>query len=123
MKLMIVDDHPGARDTIRELLTAPGVIICECACGEDAVTLADIFEPDWVTMDVRMGGLDGFKATGILRKAHPETRVVIVTNDDGPQVRKAALAAGAVGYVPKERFDELRELILCETTSTRNGGK
>ena len=121
MKLMIVDDHPAARDTIRQLLSAPGVTICECACGEEAIGAAESFKPDWVTMDVRMGELDGFKTTGLLRNKHPAARVVIVTNDDSPQVRKAAFAAGAVGYVCKEKFDELRELILCRTASIENG--
>lgn len=123
MKLMIVDDHPGARDIIRQLLTEPGVMICECACGEEAIWLADIFQPDWVTMDVRMNGLDGFKATRLLRNKWPGAHVVIVTNDDGPQVRKAALAAGAVGLVCKEKFNELRDLILCGAGSTENGRK
>ena len=68
---MIVDDHPGSRDAIRRVLDFPGVVVLECICGESAVLLVNIFEPDWVTMDIRMPGLNGIQATEMLRKKYP----------------------------------------------------
>jgi CheY-like chemotaxis protein len=111
MKLMIVDDHAGARQMIREMLSFPGVTLCECASGEEAVEKAREFEPDWITMDVRMPGLNGFQAATLIQEALPASRVVIVTTDNHPHLRHMARVVGAVAYFKKENLAELRELL------------
>src|SRR5690242_1156653 len=78
IKLMIVDDHAGAREMIRKALKLPGVIVCECLSGDEAVRLAREFKPDWVTMDVWMPGSNGFESTKALHKEHPAARVMII---------------------------------------------
>lgn len=111
MRLMIVDDHNGARQMIREMLTFPGIIHCECASGEEAMEKAREFKPDWITMDVRMPGLNGFQAAAMLQQAHPATRIVIVTTDNHPHLRQMASVVGAVGFFRKENLIELRQLV------------
>src|SRR5436190_14088617 len=109
MKLMIVDDHDGARQMIREMLTFPDVVLCECASGEEAVKKANEFKPDWVTMDVRMPGLNGFQAATLIQEAYPATRIIILTTDNHPHLRHMARVVGAVGYFRKENLVELRD--------------
>ncbi len=121
MKLMIVDDHPGARKLIREVLARPGDTVCECASGNEAVARAKDFQPDWVTMDVHMPGLSGFQTASAIRATLPLTRVVMVTNDDGPGLRLAALQAGAVSHVAKENLLALRELVAGPAAATVPG--
>ena len=121
MKLMIVDDHAGVRKLIRQLVAASDDIVCECASGDEAVPLARDFHPDCVTMDVRMAGLDGIKTTRVLRASHPAVRIVVVTAFDQPDLRRAAAAAGAAGYVLKENLTELLAVLLTgggEVTSS-----
>ncbi len=110
MKWMIVDDHVGIRSMIRQIVAAPADLVCECADGEDAVRWAGEFAPDWVTMDVRMSGMDGIAATRKILAAHPAARVVIVTAHDEPLLRRAAAEAGACGYFPKDDLGELKVL-------------
>jgi two-component system invasion response regulator UvrY len=112
MRLMIVDDHAGVRQLIRQLVALPGDAVRECASGNEAVPLARDFKPDYVTMDVRMAGLDGFEATRALCGDHPAVRVVIVTAFDQAELRRSAMAAGAVGYVAKEHLTQLRSVLL-----------
>ena len=122
MKLMIVDDHAGARQMIREMLTFPGVTLCECASGDEAVEKAREFKPDWITMDVRMPGLNGFQAATLIQDALPATRIVIVTTDNHPYLRRMARTVGAVGYFRKENLAELREL-LTEVIAKKKGNE
>jgi CheY-like chemotaxis protein len=112
MKLMIVDDHPGAREMIRKLLASPRVAIRECASAEEAVRTAREFKPDWITMDVHMPGIHGLAAAAALRAENPAVRIVIVAADDRLYLRRLALESGAVGYVCKENLHELQELLL-----------
>jgi DNA-binding NarL/FixJ family response regulator len=113
---MIVDDHAGARDMIRKLLDLPGIKILECASGDEAVWMVHTFKPDWVTMDVRMPGMNGIDATDLLRKKFPSARVVVVSNDDSPYIRRAALKAGAAAFFGKEQCDELRDFFSSAAT-------
>jgi two-component system response regulator DegU len=107
MKLMIVDDHPGMRKMIRQLIAAPGDTVLECASGDEALLAIGEFKPDCVTMDVSMPGLCSFQATRGIRAAHPTARVIFVSSHDTPDYRQAANEAGATGYVMKENLSDL----------------
>jgi CheY-like chemotaxis protein len=122
MKLMIVDDHDGARKMIREMLGFPGVTLCECASGQEALEVARVFKPDWITMDVRMPGMNGFQAATLIQEEHPATRIVIVTTDNHPHLRQMARVVGAVAYFRKENLIELRELLAGVITKKKGAG-
>ena len=107
MKLMIVDDHEGMRNIIRQLIVAPGDSVVACASGDEALLALADFKPDCVTMDISMPGLCAFKTTRKLRAAHPSARVIFVSSHDQPDYRRAAREVGAVGYVMKENLSEL----------------
>jgi two-component system response regulator DesR len=111
MKLMIVDDHAGVRNLIRQLVAQAIDVVCECASGEEAVQAARRFQPDCVTVDLRMPGLGGFDTVRAIRAAHPATRILVVTSYDHVDLRRAAEGAGATGYVVKENLGELRGLV------------
>ena len=117
---MIVDDHAGARQMIREMLTFPGVTLCECASGEEAVTKVNEFKPDWITMDVRMPGMNGFQAATMILNEHPAARIVVVTTDNHPYLRRMARVVGAVACYCKEDLAELRRL-FAEAIAKRKG--
>ena len=68
MRLMIVDDHAGVRQLIRQFVAATDDIVCECASGDEAIRVAPEFRPDAVTMDVRMPGSCGLKAARAIRR-------------------------------------------------------
>jgi len=107
IKLMIVDDHSGMRDMIRQLIAAPGDSIMECGSGDEALRVAVEFKPDCVTMDISMPGLSAFEATRRIRAIHPTARVIFVSSHEQPDYRRAAQEAGATGYVMKENLSEL----------------
>jgi CheY-like chemotaxis protein len=112
MKLMIVDDHAGSREMIRRVLDGPGVTFCECATGDEAVLRVNDFQPDWITMDVHMPGLDGLKAVTRIKNQNPGSRIIIVTGDNQSYFRMMAHLTGATGYVCKENLLELRTLVV-----------
>jgi DNA-binding NarL/FixJ family response regulator len=63
--------------------------------------------PDWVLMDVELGGMDGIAATRAIRTIDADAHVVIVTAHGEVEYRRAAAEAGACAYVLKENLLEL----------------
>jgi DNA-binding NarL/FixJ family response regulator len=118
MKLMIVDDHEGMRKMIRQLIAAPGDAVREFSSGEEALHAAGEFKPDCVTMDISMPGMCAFQATRGIRQAHPSSRIIFVSSHDQPDYRRAALEAGAVGYVLKDNLAELYLFIATKRLLT-----
>jgi CheY-like chemotaxis protein len=109
--VLLVDDNPSMRALIRSLVEASGPVVHECADGESAVAMYDRLDPDWVLMDLKMGGMDGFAATRAIRRSHPAARVVIVTEMSDDRSRAAAAEAGALAFVPKQNLLDLPALL------------
>ena len=116
---MIVDDQDSSRELIRGFLTMSGITFHECASGRDAVASASEFKPHWVTVDVKMPGMDGFETARAIKEAHPEARVIIVTSFNEPQYRDMARNAGASGFILKENLLALRLMLEKQTKDAK----
>lgn len=84
----------------------------EAENGEQAIALVKELKPDLVLMDVQMPGIDGIETTRrITSISNPPVVIVMSTHESGDYV-DVALAAGAVGFVPKSQFglDTLDEM-------------
>lgn len=105
--LLIVDDHPVFRRGLVALLRASGFdIVGEAASVAEAIAVAIDRSPDVVVMDLGLADGSGITATASIRAARPATRVVVVTMYDDDGSVRAALDAGASGYVVKDASAE-----------------
>ena len=79
--VLLAEDHMVVREGLRALLEAEGDIevVGEAATGRQAVELTRKLRPDVVVMDIAMPVLNGLEATRQIRKARPETRVLILS--------------------------------------------
>ncbi|MFC3099841.1 response regulator transcription factor [Altererythrobacter lauratis] len=113
-RILIVDDHPLAREGLRAVLSAGGFdVVADVGTGEEAVELAERLVPDVVLMDVRLGaGIDGLEATRRITALGLPVRVLMLTLHDMPGYVREALVAGASGYVLKDTgIAELRTAV------------
>jgi CheY-like chemotaxis protein len=119
--VLVVEDNPSMLALIRSLVAGVSSAIHECTDGESALALYDRIRPDWVLMDIKMRGIDGIAATRALRHADPRARVVIVTEHREEQYQRAALAAGAAGFVLKDDLSGLPRLLVEEPAAEPRG--
>lgn len=109
--IMMVEDNHAMRALIRGLVEEVTDEVHECATAERALELYPQLRPEWVLMDIRLGGMDGITATAALRRLDPSARVIIVTENGDQGYREAARAAGACGFVLKEDLLSLTSLL------------
>ena len=112
-RVLIVDDSQYTVDMLREILSDDFDIVGETGNGDEAVTLYEELEPDIVVMDIVISGTDGVSATANIKKAHSDSRVLILTSIDNRAKKRQAADAGADEYI-KKPFDpdELKESML-----------
>lgn len=105
IRVMIVDDHRVVREGLHAFLSEERdeiELVGEAADGERAVRLAGELRPDVVLMDLVMPGMDGIQTLRRLRDSGIGSRVLILTTFVDDERVRAAIEAGAVGYLLKD---------------------
>ena len=118
--VLVADDHGLVRDALCAFLDGvEGIeVVGEARDGQEAVELAAQLHPRVVVMDVSMPRMDGVQATHEIMCTAPDTRVVILTGHADRERAEAAMRAGAVAYVLKDRdASEIFDAILAATAS------
>ncbi|WP_157014734.1 response regulator [Mesorhizobium xinjiangense] len=101
---VIADDHAIVRDGLRLLLSAIGAVsvVGEARDAQSLVPLLDETKPGLLILDLGMPGFPGFQFIEEMRTRHPQTRILVLSANVEPRSVRAALAAGASGYVAKD---------------------
>jgi len=110
-KCLVVDDHAGFRQVIRDFLSGTSVEVIECRDGAEALHAYAEQLPDWILMDVEMPDMDGFTTTRQILRQFREARVVILTQHNSPEYREEARAAGAYAFLSKDDLKQLRTIM------------
>jgi two-component system chemotaxis response regulator CheY len=111
-RILIVDDSSIMRKMIRETLTLGGhEVIGEAKNGADAVILYKSLNPDLITMDITMRGMDGLAAAKEILELDKNAQVIFFSNLDEEKYSQDAKNIGAKGYVNKHNQDEILKLI------------
>lgn len=101
---MLVEDHAILREGLRALLELePDLrVAAEAANSLDAVPTIEAAGPDLVITDIALPGRSGIELIGCLRELHPFLKILVLTAHNSEEYIRAALNAGAHGYVLKD---------------------
>lgn len=101
--VMICDDDPIVRAALASYLDRESdlSVVATVDCAEQALELLDEHAPDVVLMDIALPGQDGLEATARVREQRPQTSVLVLTTFGTDEHLRAALAAGASGFLLK----------------------
>lgn len=123
IRVLIADDHYLAREGLRALLERAGgyVIVAEASTGEEALALAAGHSPDLALLDIRYAGgvIDGLEVARRLADTMPTLGVVLLTMHDSAEYLRAAIGAGARGFLAK---DAARAEVLAALAQVAAGG-
>lgn len=108
IRVLIADDQPLQRAGQALILESADDIhvVAEAGNGEQAISLARKHRPDVVLMDVRMPGIGGIEATGIITRDLPGTRVIVLTTFDLDEYAFGSLRSGASAFLLKSTQPE-----------------
>lgn len=103
MRVFLADDHPLFRIGLRIALDQETDIqlIGEASDGFSAVEKIRVDPPDVSLIDVDMPGISGIRVIRMLRKAHPQMKIIVLSTYDDKNYIHGAMQAGADGYVLK----------------------
>jgi two-component system, OmpR family, KDP operon response regulator KdpE len=107
--VLVVDDEPSLRKTLRTSLVASGFAVSEARNGEEALGVVQQQPFDLVLLDINMPGAGGIDACRKIRSFAPQVGIIMVTVRDSENDKVHALEAGADDYVTKPF--RLRELV------------
>jgi two-component system response regulator DesR len=101
---MIAEDQTMVRQALVALLELePDIeVVAQAADGDEALAMAGKHHPDVAVLDIEMPGPNGIEVAGRLGRSDFEGKVIIVTTFDRPGYLRAAMAAGASGFLLKD---------------------
>jgi two-component system chemotaxis response regulator CheY len=101
-RLLIVDDALIMRMKIRDIARSAGwLVVAEATNGEEAVRLYHEHDPDLVTLDMVMPGMDGLAALKAIRQAKPEANIVMVSAVNQKDKLRECIESGAIDFIVK----------------------
>lgn len=103
IRILLVDDQISIRQSLRiSLEPKPDLkIIGSAADGVTAVSQVKTLQPDIALIDIEMPGMNGLKATQIIKEQSNHTQVIVLSSHDNNEYIDEALKAGAKGYLLK----------------------
>jgi DNA-binding NarL/FixJ family response regulator len=106
IRVLLVDDHPTVRETLRGALQAyPNIeVVGEADDGEEALAKVGQLKPAVVVMDINMPRMDGITATRLIKVQYPEIAVIGLSVDNREYQVFAMKKAGAFGVLQKKEM-------------------
>jgi two-component system, OmpR family, response regulator MprA len=99
--VLVVDDDPEIRDSLRRGLSVEGYTVSLAGDGTEALSVARDRAPDLVVLDVMLPELDGLEVCRRFRMAEESLPIVLLTARDAVPDRVAGLESGADDYLVK----------------------
>jgi DNA-binding NarL/FixJ family response regulator len=103
IRAVVADDIPDMQTITICALERDGLVhvVGTADNGVMAVELAETLAPNLVVLDVNMPKMTGLEATKLIKQSSPDTKVLVISSDDDPELALCALVCGADGFIWK----------------------
>jgi DNA-binding NtrC family response regulator len=111
-RVLVVDDHDKARESIADILRHAGHQVTGCASATEALTTVDAIAPDIILTDLQMPGMSGLEFIRALGERGCEAQIVMLTAYASVSTAVEAMRSGAFDYIEKPfDADQLEQLV------------
>ena len=100
-RILVVDDEPGIREALKQVLEYEGYSVKVAGSGGEAITVYPEFRPRLVFLDVKMAGLDGLDTLSRLTVLDPPAPVVMISGHGTIATAVEATRRGAFDFLEK----------------------
>lgn len=114
LTVVLADEHALVRAGVRSLLARlDGIVVAgETGDGREALRLVEKLRPDVLLVSIDLPGLNGLEVAARVGSSRAATRVIVLSRHSGEAYVRAALDAGAAGYLLKDsRVTELERAL------------
>ena len=121
VRVVVVDDHPLVRDTVRIVCEADGgvEVVAEAGTGQAALEACARHQPDVLVLDFGLPGMDGLEVARRLKAEHSSVRILILTGSEESETLFESRRIGIDAYVEKDaRVAELPAAIKSVAEGT-----
>ena len=113
LSIELADDQALVRQGLKALLTQPGIaVVIEAANGDELLVALESTAVDVIVSDIRMPGTSGIDALRMLRARGRDTPCILLTTFDDDALFRAAVDAGANGFLLKDVSPEELKLAI-----------
>lgn len=102
-RVVLADSHPGMLEGMRRMLEKEAKSVVMVADEASLIQAVDRISPDLVIADLSFPVSGAANVVRLIKKGHPETKVIVVSVHDEPAVVEEIVDAGAEGFVLKRR--------------------
>lgn len=114
-KVILVDNNKFFRKALGEILSSIGgvEIVAEASNGKEFLETINTIDADIIFINIKLPIIDGVEATKIALLSHPNMTIIGFSSFDNQRYISQMLAAGARGYLSKNRdnYDLLKSII------------
>ena len=125
LKVLVVDDEPDMAESVERVLRGAGHETIVETESEAALSVVERERPDVVITDLRMPGLDGLSLLTLIKEAHPEVPVIVLTGYASIDSAVEAMRRGAADFlskpfVPDELLLKVQKALAWERLAEEN---
>jgi len=113
--ILIVDDEPIVRESIRDWLKDAGYQVETAETGEEALEMIGKQDFSIMILDVRLPGKTGIKVLGEVKALKPQIKSIVITAYPTVELADEAMKLGAIDYLIKPVAPDDLERLIQET--------
>ena len=106
-RVLIAEDHAGVAKAVCRLLAVDCDVVGSVADGNAVLGAAQRLQPDVIVVDLNLPNVHGLEACRLIKQMNPETKVIIFSAMNDPNVIQRSLEVGASAFVSKGTGDLL----------------
>jgi len=119
---MLVEDNVSFRKVVKSILNdrLPSIKVSEAEGEREALDICRKDMPDLILMDLKLADGNGLPLTRKIKELSPHTTVVVITNHDSLEYKKAAYQSGADEFMSKRSISPAEIVRLVESVAKAN---